>query len=159
MRGAAAGAAALLLTVLLWPVRVVTVTLIPAGAARPRVALEVPLRAPLPLRVTYVHSVERTPVVEHYEAGRPGLRLVGMTFAAQGAGLPSSGYTTEDGRFQLRADRALPRLAIRVSAAAPPHLTLGGTTLDLLRLVGDGGSVIVEVRWRPWWRLRPVVYG
>ncbi|MDQ7844396.1 MAG: DUF1850 domain-containing protein [Armatimonadota bacterium] len=108
----------------------------------------IPLRGPLTLRLEYLHSVERTPVLEHYVAAAGGLRLVRMEFASQGAGLPTSGYVREGGRFVLHTDRWLPALSIRVSGTSRPRLVINDDVLDLLALVGDGGGLHLQVRRR-----------
>lgn len=137
---ALAGAAATL-----WPVPVLTVT---AGPPE-RVVWRNALRAVVEIRLEYVHSVERTPVVEIYEAAPGGLRLVRMEFTAQGAGLPSGGYVREGKRFVLRTNRPLPALPVRVSGAGQQRLRIAGTVLDLLALAGEGGTVTVAVRAAP----------
>jgi len=103
----------------------------------------------LDFRLDYIHSVERTPVAEFYEATPGGLRMIRMEFVSQGAGLPSTGYTLEGGRFVSRPDRRLIVLPIRVSRAAAPVLTVGGARLDLVARAGDGAEVTVALRRRP----------
>lgn len=121
-----------------------------------------PLRGPLEVRLEYQHSVERTPVVEVYIAEPGALRFTRMEFVSQGAGLPTSGYVREGGRFVLREVRVLSVLPIRVSRLTMPRLVIdGGEVLDLVALVGDGGTVEVSSGRRPraalWLRrLRPV---
>lgn len=105
---------------------------------------------PLRVRLEYMHSVERTPVLEVYEVSPNGLRLVRTEFVSQGAGLPSEGFVKEGGRFVLRTDRPLSRLSIRVSQVAVQHLLVGGKALDLLWEAGDGAEVVLAVRRRPW---------
>lgn len=103
------------------------------------------LRGPVEVRLEYVHSVERTPVVEVYVA-EPGLfRFVRMEFVSQGAGLPTSGYVREGDQFVLRSERRLPDLPIRVSGRSSPRLVVNGEMLDLMALVGDGALVRVSV--------------
>ncbi len=128
----------------LWPVRVLLLE-----AAPHRVLLLQALTRPVVVRLEYTHSVERTPVVEVYEAARSGLRLVRMEFVSQGAGLPSSGYRREGNRFILDADRPLSALPVRVSSVAAPRLIVGPISFDLPALVGEGGTIILSVRSRP----------
>lgn len=131
--------------VLLWPVPVLTVR----AASPARLLWAEPLRGVVPVRLEYTHSVEKTPVAEFYAAGPTGLRLVRMEFVSQGAGLPSAGYVREGNRLVLRIDRTLANLPLRVSALARPRLWVGTRALDLLSLVGDGGTVVLAVRSRP----------
>jgi hypothetical protein len=102
------------------------------------------LSDPVEVRLEYQHSVERTPVLEVYVAGPGVLRFTRMEFVSQGAGLPTSGYVREGGRFVLREVRVLPALAIRVSRLTGPRLVVDGRELDLLALAGDGGTVEVS---------------
>jgi len=129
----------------LWPVPVLTVR----STHPARLLWGQQVRAPIPLRLEYTHSVERTPVVELYRADAQGLRLLRMEFVSQGAGLPSTGYVREGDRFVLKTDRFLNNLALRVSAVARPRLTVGRQTFDLLALAGDGGTVVLAVRPLP----------
>ncbi len=143
--GLGTGAAALVAVIAaLWPVPVLTVTAVPPA----RVLLRTPLRGAVEVRLDYIHSVERTPVVETYRADPRGLRLVRMEFAAQGAGLPSVGFVREGSRFVLRTDRPLAELAVRVSAVGRQRLRVGGAAFDLLA-VTEGGTVTVAVRSAP----------
>ncbi|HXF81617.1 MAG TPA: DUF1850 domain-containing protein [bacterium] len=106
------------------------------------------------LRLEYLHSVERTPVVEVYAAGRRGLRLVRMEFRSQGAGLPATGYAVVGDRLVLRTDRRLDRLELRVAGVNGARLITPWGPLDLVTLAGEGGLVTVAVRRLP----RAVLY-
>ena len=140
----ALGAAALAAAAL-WPVPVLIVTAAPPS----RVLVRMPLRGPVEVRLEYVHSVERTPVVETYRADPRGLRLVQMEFAAQGAGLPSTGFVREGNRFVLRTDQPLTVLPVRVSGVGRQRLRVGPDAFDLLAVTGEGGIVTVAVRSAP----------
>lgn len=130
----------------LWPVPTLIVT---AGPPE-RVLWRETLTDPVELRLEYMHSVERTPVVEVYEAARRGLRLRRMEFAAAGAGLPSEGYVRVGDRFVLWTDRRLPQLPVRVSAGSRQRLLIGrSTTFELLAVAGKGGIVTVRVGAAP----------
>ena len=97
------------------------------------------------MRLEYQHSVERTPIVEVYHAAPGRLQFTRMEFVSHGAGLPTSGYVREGGRFVLREVRELPVLPIRVSHLAAPRLVIEGVgVLDLVALAGDGGLVEVS---------------
>ncbi len=106
------------------------------------------------IELRYTHSVERTPVIEEFRAERAGLRLVAMRFVSQGAGLPTEGYTREDGWFVLRTDRRVNPLPLRVSRIAGHRLHLGAEEADLVALAGDGAAIRLtsgpgplRVRW------------
>ena len=102
----------------------------------------------------YVHSVERTPIVEVFQPEPDGLRFIEMRFSSQGAGLPTQGYTREGDHFVLRGDRMIGALPVRVSAVARHSLQVGEDRVDLVRLAGDGAGVsIVSRRAAPRLRL------
>lgn len=122
----------------LWPVPALVVT---SGTGRTLWARA--LRGPVEIRLEYRHSVERTAVVEVYVAEPGSLRFTRMEFVSHGAGLPTSGYVREGGRFVLREERELAGLPIRVSRLTAPRLLIDGDRLDLLSLAGDGGAVVV----------------
>lgn len=102
------------------------------------------------LELRYRHSVERTPIVEEFRAGRDGLRLVTMRFSSQGAGLPTEGYTHEGGQFVLRTDRRIAALPLRVSRIAGHRLHMGPDEVDLVTLAGDGVAVTLTSGPGPW---------
>lgn len=143
--GVGAVGAALLAAAALWPVPVLIVTAAPPS----RVLMRAPLRGPVEVRLEYVHSVERTPVVETYRADPRGLSLVQMEFAAQGAGLPSTGFVREGSRFVLRTEQPLAALPVRVSGVGRQRLRVGADVFDLLAVAGEGGIVTVAVRSAP----------
>jgi hypothetical protein len=123
--------------------------------------LVVPVGASVELR--YTHSVERTPVVEVFQAGPDGLWLTAMRFVSQGAGLPTEGYVREGDHFILRTRRHLGIVRLRVSALASQRLVVGKNQVDLATVAGDGAGVSLgshrrlRVRWPA--RLQsPVVY-
>lgn len=127
-------------------VRPVPALLVSSGTGGPQGVLWArPLRGPVEVRLQYVHSVERTPILEVYVAEPGSLRFTRMEFVSQGAGLPSSGYVREGGRFVLRDERVLSTLPVRVSRLTMPRVVIGGREeLDLVALVGDGGTVTVS---------------
>lgn len=98
------------------------------------------------VELRYLHTVERTPVVEVFRARADGLWLVEARFASQGAGLPTEGYVREADHYVLRTDRRVGDLAVRVAALARPHLAVRGETVDLVALAGDGAAVTVTSR-------------
>jgi hypothetical protein len=110
------------------------------------------------VEVHYVHTVERTPVVEVFAAGTDGLRFVEMRFVSQGAGLPTEGYLREGGAFVLRRQDPPRALPLAVSAAAGHRLIAAGHSVDLVALAGDGARVLVTSRRAgvrlPWARPR-----
>jgi hypothetical protein len=94
----------------------------------------------------YVHSVERTPIVEVFRAEPDGLWFVEMRFVSQGAGLPTQGYTREGDHFVLRGERRVGDLPLRVSVIAGHYLQVGEERVDLVLLAGDGAAVSLSSR-------------
>ena len=101
------------------------------------------------IELRYTHSVERTPIIEEFRAERSGLRLVAMRFVSQGAGLPTEGYTREDGWFVLRTNKRIGALPLRVSRIAGHRLRLGAEEADLVALAGDGAAIALTSRRGP----------
>jgi len=107
------------------------------------------------MELRYVHSVERTPVIEVYRVDADGLHLILMRFSSQGAGLPTEGYVREGDHFVIRTDRRIGDLEVRVSRVASHHLVAGPDTLDLVGLAGDGAAIRLQAGRGPWrYRLR-----
>ncbi|MGH2374721.1 MAG: DUF1850 domain-containing protein [bacterium] len=102
------------------------------------------------VELRYIHSVERTPVIEEFRAERHGLRLVAMRFYSQGAGLPTEGYTREGDQFVLRTNRRIGTLPLRVSSIAGHRLRVGAVDVDLAALAGDGAAVALTSGPGPW---------
>ncbi|MET0346705.1 MAG: DUF1850 domain-containing protein [Casimicrobiaceae bacterium] len=89
-------------------------------------------------RLTYIHSVTRTPVDEVYRV--EGLRIVEteIRFDQHGPGLPTApdaGGTFEhrDGKFVARVNRTFDTIVMRVHADQQPALIAGAQSLDLAR--------------------------
>jgi hypothetical protein len=102
------------------------------------------------VELRYVHSVERTPIVEAFRAERDGLWFVEMRFVSQGAGLPTEGYVKEGDHFVLRGPRRVGALPLVVSGVAGHRLWIGGREVDLVKEFGDGAAVTVSSAAGPW---------
>ncbi|MDR5709386.1 MAG: DUF1850 domain-containing protein [Armatimonadota bacterium] len=93
----------------------------------------------------YVHSVERTPVVETYRIQGGRLVLVGMRFRSVGWGLPSEGYVRQNGWFVVSGlHRPLGALRLRVMRLNRYLLVAERQTLPLLSLAGEGGVLVLS---------------
>jgi len=98
----------------------------------------------------YLHSVERTLVVERFEVVSTGLRLSMTSFGSAGAGLPAShpGLVTRDGRFVIEGlDTVLAELPLLGSEATCSALVVGSDRYEVR------GRATVYVRRRPAWTL------
>ncbi len=104
------------------------------------------LRGPTAFQLRYLHSVERTPVIELYRVRDGALVLEGMRFRSLGWGLPSEGYVREDGWFVVSGlAQPVGVLRLRVSRLTRHTLVVGHRVLLLYRLVPEGGGVVLSV--------------
>jgi len=69
--------------------------------------------------LTYVHSVEKTPVYEYYEVLKDNLlHLYKTRYMSLGTGLPSQAegrFLIKDGVFEMEISRTFKRISLRVS--------------------------------------------
>jgi hypothetical protein len=95
----------------------------------------------------YLHSVERSPVVEHYRVGPDGaLWLEGMRFRSLGWGLPADGFVRRHGWFETTfPPRRIPALVLRVSRLAHQQLRAGRHALALSDVARDGAALQLAV--------------
>jgi len=118
-------------------------------------ACRVWLREAAVVTVSYVHSVERTPVRESYRASVTGLRLRQMEWQSFGAGLPDEYDAFKDGFYVKRTDidfgrrldywfLPLNRVQIAVGSrvifegpAEPSRITLRIRLLPLFMVIGN----------------------
>lgn len=104
----------------------------------------------------YLHSVERTPVIETYEVMANGqIQVVEMRFRSGGAGLPSEGYVREGDWFILRdINRSIGVLSLQLGRGASHVVLTGSRAHPLGPLVPKGGNVSLrgvpggDCRWR-----------
>jgi hypothetical protein len=95
--------------------------------------------------IRYIHSVEKTPVIETYRVADDGAIFIeGMRFRSLGWGLPSEGYVYRDGWYVISGvGRRIGTLHLRVSQFARHELAASGNTHPLYGRVRDGGGVVV----------------
>ncbi|RVV98399.1 DUF1850 domain-containing protein [Mesobaculum littorinae] len=100
-----------------------------------------PLGPAAEFRLSFIHSVSRTPVTDHYrvEAGR--IIQTSEVFEAHGAGLPSiaddvgaTGWRHEDGKFILDLDRETGPIPMRIQAQFKNTLHIADRDLPLADL-------------------------
>ena len=89
-------------------------------------------------RVTYTHSVTRTPVDELYRVDGTRIVETEIRFVEHGPGLPTApdaggAFERRDGRFVVRGARSFDRIVMRVHADQHPTLEAGAQSLDLAR--------------------------
>lgn len=117
-----------------------------ASGAFPRRALTLCLPPDGRFELHYVHSVERSPVVERYRVSTDGsLWLEGMRFRSLGWGLPADSFVVRAGWFETTGPaRRLDRLVVRVSRLARQELRAGARVLALPAVARDGAALRVE---------------
>lgn len=110
--------------------------------------LAVPVVDGTPVTLAYTHSVERTPVRDHYVVHDGKLVNTRMEFESYGWGLPA-GADVElvNGTFVTEPNRTYAALTVAPGRLAGHRLTVGNRTIDLVSLA-DGRSVRLEVHER-----------
>lgn len=122
------------------------VSALAAGCARAS-----PLSVCLPpdgrFELHYVHSVERTPVVERYRIAADGsLWLEGMRFRSAGWGSPHQGYRRRGTWFETTTPPVpVSELVLRVSRLARHQIRVGEYVLAVADRLPEGTAVRVEV--------------
>ncbi|MCS7173448.1 MAG: DUF1850 domain-containing protein [Armatimonadetes bacterium] len=115
----------------------------PGQSGTPRVLLC--LRESPFFELRYVHSVERTPVIETYRVQGDTLVLMGMRFRSGGWGLPSEGYVRQNGWFVVSGLRhPLTALHLRILRLNQYVLVAERRALSLFPLAGKGGMLVLS---------------
>jgi hypothetical protein len=122
--------------------QVLTVTDVETGER----LLAVPVEDGTVVALDYTHSVERTPVHDHYVVRDGTLVMTRMTFESYGWGLPA-GADVElvNGTFVAEPNRTFTAVTVAPGRLAGHRLTVGDQTIDLVAL-SDGRSVRLAVR-------------
>lgn len=145
-------AAAALLTAALWPVRLLTLT-----GADGRPVFMAPVSVGEHFTVRFIHSVERRPVDEVFEAAADSLVLIETWFDMGGAGLPLD-YMNPQLKFEFRNnlyhitgyDMRLPEVTYRINKVVADHtLLLRGREYKLKRWAPPGGPLTFRVEVLP----------
>jgi hypothetical protein len=101
------------------------------------------------IRIEYIHSVEKTPVIQHYTIEDTTLVLSHSEFRSYGAGLPSTAEVehTDDGAFLRQIDEPRERITLRPGETAGHILVVDDEEFDLVSLAEEG-SVEIETTER-----------
>lgn len=98
--------------------------------------------------VTFIHSVNKSPVIDTYEVREDGIWLVATKYYTFGAGVPTeteAGETltyTEDGGMLISGmDRLIPQLCYVVGTVSDHTLEMNGEEISLRELCGKNSSV------------------
>ncbi len=105
--------------------------------------------------IGWIHSVEKEPWFEKYAIKSGKLYLIGTRFKTFGAGTPSDGkiIPSDDGFVHMAMNREMESLNLIVSDRIKTTLWTGGTAIPLYKLAGEYGSVTIEIKKQPIWRL------
>ena len=105
------------------------------------------------VKLEYTHSVERSPVKEHYRITDGTLRQTLIIFESYGWGLPTGADVERiGGQFHAPMDRSFDELMITPGPIADQRLTVGETQLALYELAGRS-SVRISIEYRRWHRV------
>ncbi|HEY8392885.1 MAG TPA: DUF1850 domain-containing protein [Capillibacterium sp.] len=98
--------------------------------------------------VTFVHSVNQSPVTEVYRIRKGGIEVVRTIYYAFGAGVPAElgegehlEYADDGAMVVTGINRRLPRLSYIVGTVSDHILTIGGEEISLRELCGRNTTV------------------
>lgn len=104
-----------------------------------------------PLVINFIHSVQKTPVVEELEFDGENFILVRTKYKSQGVGLP---FMESDGKFYRNGDwfimddmnRKIKNLELRTGVGTNLTVTLNGQIFKLYEIFPAGTKISVIVR-------------
>lgn len=102
----------------------------------------------MPLTIKFVHSVQKTPVIEELELKNGEFLLRRTKYKSQGVGLP---FDINDGTFHRDKDwfifdmnRKFPFLELRTGKGTQLTIILDGKTYELYKIFPVGTKIIVK---------------
>ena len=102
----------------------------------------------LPVTIKFVHSVQKTPVIEELELKNGEFLLRRTKYQSQGVGLP---FDNHDGTFYRDKDwfifdmnRKFPFLELRTGKGTQLTLSIGNNTYELYKIFPVGTKIIVK---------------
>ncbi|AKG73068.1 DUF1850 domain-containing protein [Salinicoccus halodurans] len=100
--------------------------------------------------ITYIHSVERSPVKEVFEVRNEEIYTMESHTESFGAGMPYNGEDVEmkNGKFIIRnIDRKVHggSLKVRPSSVFPHHIEIGGSTITISEAPYSGKNLEIKV--------------
>ena len=105
----------------------------------------------LPVTIKFIHSVQKTPVVEELKFDGENFLLLRTIYQSHGVGLPfleSDGtFREEDGKFILEnMNRKFKRIELRTGLGTKLCLTLGEKNFELYKKFKVGTKIILSCR-------------
>ena len=103
----------------------------------------------LPLTIKFIHSVQKTPVIEELEYKNGEFLLIRTKYKSQGVGLP---FDAADGKFYRDGDwfifedmnRRFKNLELRTGKGTQLTVILGGREYELYKIFPLGTKIIVK---------------
>ena len=103
----------------------------------------------LPVTINFMHSVQKTPVIEELELRNGEFVLLRTKYKSQGVGLPfdaSDGKFYRDGAWFImdNMNRHFKKLELRTGKGTQLKITLNGREFDLYKKFPPGTKIIVK---------------
>jgi len=102
----------------------------------------------LPLTIKFIHSVQKTPVIEELEVKNGEFVLIRTKYKSQGVGLPfdaADGNFYRDGNwFIFDMNRHFKNLELRTGKGTQLTVTIGDKTYELYKIFPIGTKIIVK---------------
>lgn len=103
----------------------------------------------LPVTINFMHSVQKTPVIEELELRNGEFVLLRTKYKSQGVGLPfdaSDGNFNRDGEWFImdNMNRHFKNLELRTGKGTQLKITLNGHEFDLYKKFPPGTKIIVK---------------
>ena len=103
----------------------------------------------LPVTINFMHSVQKTPVIEELELRNGEFVLLRTKYKSQGVGLPfdaSDGNFHRDGEWFImdNMNRHFKNLELRTGKGTQLKITLNGREFDLYKKFPPGTKIIVK---------------
>ncbi len=104
-----------------------------------------------PLVISFIHSVQKTPVIEELEFDGDKFILLRTKYKSQGVGLPfmeSDGVFREEGDWFIMDDmnRPIKNLQLRTGVGTNLTVTLNGQEFKLYEKFPAGTKIIIDAR-------------
>lgn len=104
----------------------------------------------LPLKIRFIHSVQKSPVIEELEFDGEDFILLRTRYQSQGVGLP---FMESDGEFRRDGDwfvmdnmnRRIKKLSLRVGVGTRLSIVLDGREFKLYEMFDAGTKIDVVV--------------
>lgn len=102
----------------------------------------------LPVTINFIHSVQKTPVIEELELQNGEFVLVRTKYKSQGVGLPfdaGDGTFHRDGEwFIFDMNRKFPILELRTGKGTQLTVSIGENTFEIYKIFQIGTKIIVK---------------